>query len=140
MDNATLWWICAGLAVAVELMTGTFYLLMLSVGFAASALAAQAGADLPAEILAGALVGGGAVVALRFFKKSAKPLAAGANPDVNLDVGATVQVEHWGTDGKATVKYRGATWAVSIVAGEQPTSGPHQIVEVVGSCFIVKKR
>ena len=139
MDNATIWWICAGLAVAVELMTGTFYLLMLSLGFGASALAALAGAALPTEILAGALVGGGAVTALRFFKKSAKPLAAGANPDVNLDVGATVLVENWGPDGKGSVKYRGATWGVAAVPGETPSPGLHQIVEVVGSCFVVKK-
>ena len=42
MDESTFWWLFAGLAVAAELMTGTFYLLMLAVGLAGAALAARA--------------------------------------------------------------------------------------------------
>ena len=44
MADSTVWWLLAGAAVAVELMTGTFYLLMLAIGLAAAALAAHAGA------------------------------------------------------------------------------------------------
>ncbi|MGA8787294.1 MAG: NfeD family protein, partial [Polaromonas sp.] len=32
MSESSIWWLLAGAAVAVELMTGTFYLLMLAVG------------------------------------------------------------------------------------------------------------
>ena len=32
MTQATLWWIAAGAAVAIELATGTFYLLMIARG------------------------------------------------------------------------------------------------------------
>ena len=38
---ATGWWIAAGMLVAIELLTGTFYLLMLALGCVAAALAAQ---------------------------------------------------------------------------------------------------
>jgi membrane protein implicated in regulation of membrane protease activity len=38
-NPATVWWVVAGLAVAAELATGTFYLLMLAVGLAAGAVA-----------------------------------------------------------------------------------------------------
>lgn len=55
----TLWWILAGLLVAVELATGTFYLLMLATGAVAGALAAHAGLPPSAEIVAAAIVGGG---------------------------------------------------------------------------------
>ena len=41
---ATGWWLLAGVLVAVELLTGTFYLLALALGAAAAALAAHAGA------------------------------------------------------------------------------------------------
>jgi membrane protein implicated in regulation of membrane protease activity len=37
----TVWWVLAGLAVALELATGTFYLLMLALGMAAGAIAAH---------------------------------------------------------------------------------------------------
>ena len=32
MSDSTLWWLLAGSTVALELFTGTFYLLMLAVG------------------------------------------------------------------------------------------------------------
>jgi hypothetical protein len=33
MADSTVWWLLAGAAVAVELLTGTFYLLMLAIGW-----------------------------------------------------------------------------------------------------------
>jgi hypothetical protein len=47
MDNPTAWWILAGFFVAMELVSGTFYLLMLAVGAVAGALAAHAGLPCP---------------------------------------------------------------------------------------------
>ena len=40
MAFSTVWWLVTGGLIAVELLTGTFYLLMLSLGAAAAALAA----------------------------------------------------------------------------------------------------
>jgi membrane protein implicated in regulation of membrane protease activity len=40
------WWIATGLLVAGELATGTFYLLMIGIGFAAAALSAYVWNDL----------------------------------------------------------------------------------------------
>ena len=40
MSESTIWWLLAGAAVAAELVTGTFYLLMLTVGLVAGAIAA----------------------------------------------------------------------------------------------------
>lgn len=57
LDASTLWWLMAGVAVVAELLTGTFYLLMLAVGLAAGALAAHAGLGNTAQILVSALVG-----------------------------------------------------------------------------------
>ena len=63
MAESTFWWLLAGAAVAVEMLTGTFYLLMLALGLASAAIAAHAGASLPFLSVIAALVGGGAVVA-----------------------------------------------------------------------------
>jgi membrane protein implicated in regulation of membrane protease activity len=93
------------------------------------------------QLAVAAVVGGGFVVTWRRFKQttpSAPP--AGANRDVNLDVGETVQVDTWNADGTSSVKYRGANWSVSLVAGATPSSGAYTIVEVVGSRLIVKKK
>ena len=63
MSEATIWWLLAGSAVAVELATGTFYLLMLATGLAAGGLAANLGLALVPQMLIAAGIGGGAVAA-----------------------------------------------------------------------------
>ncbi len=140
MAESTLWWLMAGTAVGIELVTGTFYLLMLAIGLAAAALAAHAGASLTAQIVVAALVGAGTVLAWRRYQQS-QPAAMNhkANRDVNLDIGETVNVETWNPDGTSSVRYRGANWAVSSVSGGPLATGPHQVVEVVGSRLMVRK-
>ena len=62
MAESTIWWLLTGGTIAAELLTGTFYLLMLSVGFAAAALSAHLGLNVTQQLVAAALLGGGAVV------------------------------------------------------------------------------
>ena len=140
MAESTIWWLLAGSAVALELLTGTFYLLMLAVGLAAAALAASAGVAMPAQLITAALMGGGAVVAWRLIrgKRPAGPTAS-ANPDMSLDIGETVQVDMWRADGTASVNYRGANWTVAPASGIIAGVGPHRVREVVGNRLIVEK-
>ena len=62
-----------------------------------------------------------------------------ANPDLHLDVGETVQVDHWQADGTASVHYRGANWTVVHVPGTLPGTGAHRVREVVGNRLVVEK-
>ena len=62
-SDSTLWWVAAGVLVAVEISSGTFYLLMLALGCAAGALAAHVGLGGAAQLTTAALVGGGATAA-----------------------------------------------------------------------------
>ena len=140
MAESTMWWVFAGAVIAIELVTGTFYLLMLSLGLVAGAISAHLGASAIVQIVVAAGVGMACVVGWRFYKlQQPGALPASANHDVNMDVGETVHVETWNPDGTALVKYRGAQWGVSLVEGEVPAPGPHTIVEVVGSRLMVKK-
>ena len=140
MAQSSIWWLLAGAAVAVELTTGTFYLLMVAIGLAAAALGAHAGASSAAQMVIAALVSGGSVLAWRSIKAKAPPtVPASANRDVNLDIGGTVQVDSWRPDDTSTVNYRGANWQVSHTAGTVATAGAHRIVEVIGSRFVVEK-
>jgi membrane protein implicated in regulation of membrane protease activity len=140
MAQSSIWWVLAGLAVAVELMTGTFYLLMLALGLVAAALAAHLGATTTVQLVLAAALGGGSVLAWRAIRKRQKgPAQAQANRDVNLDIGEIVHVDSWRSDGSASVNYRGANWTVELKADAHPTPGQHRIVEVVGSRLIVKK-
>lgn len=140
MSESTIWWLLAGAAVAVELVTGTFYLLMIAVGLAAAAISAHLGASTAMQLVTAAVVGS-ATVGLTHFARGRRPesLPAGTNPDVNMDVGETVQVDDWQPDGTALVRYRGAQWAVVQAAGETPSAGAHRIREVIGSKLVVEK-
>lgn len=138
LNASTFWWVAAGVLVAVELATGTFYLLMLALGAAAAALAAHLGLSPTLQVLAAALVGG-AAVALWHRRRQQRPrIASGSNPDVNLDIGQTVLVEQWGADGHATVKYRGAEWRARYQGGDAaPPAGRYTIRAVEGSCLVL---
>ena len=140
MSQSTIWWVFAGVLVATELMTGTFYLLMVALGLVAAAIAAHLGASLAVQWLVAAALGGGSVIAWRFYRQ-VQPAAtpATANHDVNLDIGGTVQVDAWDSDANSKVKYRGASWNVSLVPGASAAPGKHIIVEVIGSRLIVRK-
>jgi membrane protein implicated in regulation of membrane protease activity len=140
MEQSTIWWLLTGLAVGVELVTGTFYLLMIALGLAAAAVGAQLGLSTGLQLVLAATVGPTAVL-IWWKYKSSQPsdVPANANRDVNLDIGETVHIDVWNTDGSATVKYRGANWTVASAVGSPLTPGPHQVVEVVGSKLIVRK-
>lgn len=137
---STGWWLAAGVLVVAELATGTFYLLMLALGAAAGAVAAHAGAGLTGQIAAAALLGGGAMVAWHLRRSRQPPaLQAAINPDVNLDIGGTVQVDHWQADGSARVHYRGADWDARHSGGGLPSAGEHVIRAVEGNRLLLER-
>jgi membrane protein implicated in regulation of membrane protease activity len=141
MAESTLWWLATGGLVAVELLTGTFYLLMLAIGFAFAALAAHLGASQTQQIVVAALVGGSAVVAwhLRRSQRHIQEPPAQANANVNLDIGETVQIDDWKADGTADVQYRGAHWTAIHRSGVSPSPGAHRVAELVGNRLLVDK-
>ena len=140
MTEATIWWLLAGGAVVAELLTGTFFLLMIGIAMAAGALAAHAGADMIVQLLIAAVIGGGSVVAWYFVKKRRKAaLPEDSNPAFNLDIGETVMVLGWDPDGTANVRYRGANWTAIRRPGEAASIGAHRVAEVIGTRLRVEK-
>jgi membrane protein implicated in regulation of membrane protease activity len=143
MADWSYWLAAAGVTVIFELFTGTFYLLMIALGLGAGALAALVGLGLAAQTLTAAVVGVAATVLLRrsrFGKLVAERRDAGRDPNVNLDIGQTVNVPEW-RDGVARVMYRGALWDVeleaSVAPGTAAAPGQYTIREVRGSRLIV---
>ena len=134
---STWWWVACGLLVAAEMVTGTFYLLMLALGLAAAAVAAHAGLSFAAQLVVAAVVGGGAVTALEIKRRRTVSPPASANPDMNLDVGGQVQVEDWAADGTANVNYRGAVWAARWVGSTPPAAGSATIHAIEGSRLLL---
>ena len=137
---STAWWLVAGVLVVAELSTGTFYLLMLALGAAAGAVAAHAGLPLTWQIGTAAVLGAAAVVVWH-LRRSRQPIAAPAstNPDVNLDVGGTVQVPAWDVDGRARIAYRGSHWQARHVGPGHPVAGLHVIRAVEGNSLLLER-
>ena len=133
-NASTWWWVLAGVLVAAELATGTFYLLMLALGCGAGALAAHTGLGTTPQLVTAALVGAGATAGWH-FKRLRQPAQAPSesNRDVILDIGSPVQVPAWGADGSARVSYRGAAWSVRFAGTGLPEPGAHVIVSLSGN-------
>lgn len=141
ISASTSWWVLAGIAVAAELATGTFYLLMIALGFSAAAVAAHLGWAGGSQFVIAALVGGGAT-ALWHWKRAHAPRSAPVyeNRDVNLDIGERVQVSQWSADGTTRVQYRGSSWTARLQTGATPSPGEHRVTAVQGNWLVLAPR
>src|SRR5690348_15508493 len=109
------YWILVAIAlVVVELLSGTFYLLVL--GIAASGGAALAYLGLPLSAQAGfatavAIVG---VILVHRYRVRHVPGAPGGNA---IDIGQRVTLESWinEAEGIARVSYRGTLWDARVI-------------------------
>lgn len=136
MSDTSLWLILAGALLIAELTTGTFYILLVSLGAALGALVAYAGQPLEIQIGSAAVF---AVLSCLMLQRARK---GSNNPEQdrlrnNLDIGNSVHVGQWSSTGQAQVQYRGASWA-AICLDEEPTPGEHVIVDLQGSTLKLK--
>lgn len=141
MNESTLWWVLAGVLVAAELSTGTFYLLVLALAACGGALAAHAGLGLSAQVVVAAvaaLVGTSAWYQYRKKTRGERP-APEADRNVNLDIGETVEVMAWDGQGRTQVQYRGATWQARFVGSGEAQAGRHRIKSLNGNQLELEK-
>jgi membrane protein implicated in regulation of membrane protease activity len=137
MSESMLWWVGAGVVIGAELLTGTVYLLLLSVGMAAAGWTARMGAPPASQMLVCAVVGGFAMFMLwRWRLRNSRTGKASA--DFGLDIGQHVHVTHWQHDGLATVHYRGAPWQARWTDHAPPPGpGDYAIVAVDGARLVL---
>jgi membrane protein implicated in regulation of membrane protease activity len=136
--NGLFWWIGAGALVLLELMSGTFYLLMIALGFIAGGISHLFGAGLEIELLVAALVAMIAVAVLRRSKLGRRIIRRDAShdPGVNLDIGETLKVNEW-HEGRARALYRGAEWDIELAPGETEGARLYRITAFSGNTLVV---
>jgi membrane protein implicated in regulation of membrane protease activity len=121
-------WIIAGFVlVIVELVTGTFYLLVIGVGAFAGAAAAWAGGGYFAQAVCACAV---ALVGTYFVHRWHSRRQKSSAKDNFLDLGQAVILESW-VDmalGTARVKYRGTTWDARVAPGSPVEPGATLII------------
>ena len=123
MDNYV-WWFVIGFALVVaELLTGTFYLLVIAIAFGAAGMAALLGAPVVLQWATAAAVSLGGTLWLRQSRFGQRLRDRATSDRVqNMDVGQTLRVEQWAPNRTARANYRGATWDVELAPGEAAAS------------------
>ena len=137
MESYIVWFVAGfGLLVA-ELLTGTFYLLVIAVGLAAAGLAALAGAPAALQFVVAAAIGLAGSLWLR-STRFGKRLHERVDDHVqNMDIGQSLRVDSWTAERTARASYRGAVWDVELAAGEPPASGEFVIRDIQANRLIV---
>lgn len=124
-------WIVAGIVlVGVDMLIGTFYLIVMGIAAGAGAAAAWAGLSLGWQfsIFAAATIVGGLIVSRM---RSSVPSQSEALQ--HADEGQTVTVEKWRADGTTRVMYRGAQWTACAHGEYSLEPGLWRIVKVEGA-------
>ena len=115
MDHAIVWAVTGLVLVIVELLTGTFYLLMLGIAAFGAALAAWLGLAFPAQTLVAAVISAIGCYGVHVYR--AKNRAQQMAP---IDAGNPASFESW-VDAPARlarVRYRGASWDARVEGAE----------------------
>jgi membrane protein implicated in regulation of membrane protease activity len=107
MDPALAWAIVGLVLVIVELLTGTFFLLMLGVAAFGAAGAAWLGYDFSVQVIVAGVLAGAGCYAVHVYRVKNK-----AEQMAPIDAGMPASFENWidARERLARVRYRGASW------------------------------
>lgn len=138
MDTYISWFVFALAALAAELFSGTFYLLILAAGLAAGGLVAlltdQQGLQATVAGLI-TLAGWGLLFRNRRRLARIKPHRMDS-----LDLGAAVTVREWQDASQARVHYRGADWQARLDGERGPEGCRYVIVGQDGNTLIISQQ
>ncbi len=136
ISGTVLWYVMALILVGAELLTATFYLLVVALGCVAAGTTSYFGLALGWKLGSCALViilGSIWVHRLRSKKDS-----QASERLMALDAGQRVEVSSVGTDGLAVVQYRGSPWVARSDEGELH-AGLYTIDRIDGTQLVLKK-
>jgi membrane protein implicated in regulation of membrane protease activity len=115
-------WLIVGFALVIaELMTGTFYLLVIGVGAFVGAMVAWLGGNVMWQAVVGSAVALAGAWFVHHWHEAARNTDSGVSNF--LDRGQPVVLEGWTNEpaGMARVRYRGASWEARVA---EPASRP----------------
>ena len=115
-------WVVAGFVLVIaELLTGTFYLLVIGAGAFVGALVAWMGGNVLLQAFVGSIVAVGGAMLVHHWHGAHRSADAGRSN--LLDRGQPVVLEGWANEGAgiARVKYRGTSWEARFA---QPDARP----------------
>ena len=121
LSNATLWWIAAGVAVAAELATGTFYLLMIALGSRRAPSRPSSARRQRLQFVAAAVVAGGATALWHWRRVDRRPRRRRRATATSTSTSASGSRSALGlTTARHGSSYRGSTWTARLQPGAPP--------------------
>lgn len=130
MDQDFIWAILGFALVIVELLTGTFYLLMLALAAFGAALAAWLGQGFGVQSVVAAVIAAAGCYGVHAYRASnAREQMA------SLDAGQPANFEAWVDQGArlARVSYRGASWEAQVDGDGAEACAPGGLLYVISS-------
>lgn len=137
MDAYLLWAVTGIALIIIEMLTGTFYLLVLGLAALSAAAVAWFGGSFWVQAVVIAAVSVIGVLLVKRFRGSARAARAMQGP--GLDIGQAVTLENWisEADGLARVKYRNAQWEAQVTGERRPDGKVFYIHAVDGNTLRV---
>jgi membrane protein implicated in regulation of membrane protease activity len=134
MEAYLLWAVVGIVLVIVEMLTGTFYLLVLGLAALAAAAAAYLGQSFWVQAVVVAAVAVVGVIMIKRFRGAVQTVA-----EQGLDIGQAVMLDAWisEADGLARVKYRNAQWEAQVTGERVPDGKVFYIHAVDGNTLQV---
>lgn len=134
--QAYIWWFLLALGLlGLEIITGTFYILVFSVAFGVGGLMAYGQYSFTAQLVVAAIFGIIGTALLRWWKATQE--RQHPQDHQNLDIGQSVTVEAWNSNGSARVIYRGTQWDAELASPDTPRDRPLYIKDRHGSILIL---
>lgn len=120
MQQDLAWAVIGLVLVIVELLTGTFYLLVLGIAAFGAALAAFLQQGFPVQVIVGSVIAAGGCYGVHVYRS--KNLT---QQMTSVDAGQPANFESWVDPGArlARVSYRGASWDALVEGEETPEAG-----------------
>lgn len=137
MENYLVWLLAGFVLVIAELVTGTFYLLILGIAAFIGAAAAWSGLGLWLQVL---IAAAGAMAGMVWLHRQRK--VNSRHSMKSLDVGQVVTLDSWVSQeqGAARVKYRDALWDAQVEGERAFASGQILFIhDIAGSTLKVAK-
>ena len=133
MEPYVYWFLLAFGLLALEMATGTFYMLIVSIAFGLAGIGALLGLNLPLQVTLSAVASIIGTVILRRMKG----MRTGKMISQSLDIGQSVRVISWLEGGIARVHYRGTEWDAELESSSVPRDGVLYIKAIQGSKLIL---
>jgi membrane protein implicated in regulation of membrane protease activity len=139
--SVMIWVVLAVIALFLEMLTRTFTLMALAIGFGVAALLGWMGFGFLLELIGGLIVGGLCMVWLRKSPKGqALQEAEESRYSVISDDGDEVYISKWDDGEQVDVVVKGHNWRAKLAPGSNPKRGMFKVREVREGQLILEEK